>query len=154
MIELTEGDLLKADVEALVNAVNTVGVMGKGLALQFKEAYPKMFAAYRRACDSGALQPGLMHVYGLPGSGNPRYIINFPTKKDFRLPSHLGYIRSGLLALVTEIRQRNIHSLALPALGCGLGGLNWSDVFPLIQEAFAPLPEVRVLVYAPGRRGR
>lgn len=149
MIELRHGDLLKADTEAYVNAVNTVGVMGKGIALQFKQAYPDMFKAYRNACTNGEVQTGKMHIFDRGVTETPRYIINFPTKIHWRHPSKIEYIETGLYALVAEVTQRHIHSLALPSLGCGLGGLEWDTVFPLIQAAFAMLPDVRTVVYPP-----
>lgn len=152
MIELTYGNLLEADVEALVNTVNTVGVMGKGIALQFRMAFPDNFVAYKQVCDANNLQPGQMLVvetHGLPGT--PRYIINFPTKRHWRGKSKIEDIESGLKALIGEVRSREISSIAVPPLGCGNGGLKWSDVLPRIEQAFEMLPDVRVLVYEPGR---
>ena len=128
MIQEITGDLLKADVEALVNTVNTVGVMGKGLALQFKKAYPEMFREYEKLCYAGELQPGQVHVYVRNELYNPRYIINFPTKRNWREKTKIEYVSQGLQALVTEIETRKIRSIALPALGTGLGGLDWNQV--------------------------
>jgi O-acetyl-ADP-ribose deacetylase (regulator of RNase III) len=149
MIQLQQGDMLEADVEALVNAVNTKGVMGKGIALQFKKAYPAMFKAYHKACRVGEVQTGKMHTFDRGVSECPRYIINFPTKAHWRLPSKIEYIQDGLSALVLEVKHNAIQSIAIPALGCGLGGLEWDEVFPMIQTAFLEFPEVRVLVYPP-----
>jgi O-acetyl-ADP-ribose deacetylase (regulator of RNase III) len=149
MIELKQGNLLDAQVEALVNAVNTAGVMGKGLALQFKKAYPEMFRDYVRVCKVGLLQIGVMHVYEQAHGAQPRYLINFPTKEQWRSPSKVAYIEKGLAALVSEVKQREIRSIAIPALGCGLGGLEWDEVYPLIQAAFAELPDVQVWLYPP-----
>lgn len=149
MIEIRHGDLLQADVDAYVSAVNTMGVIGKGIALQFKQAYPDMFKAYQKACKSGELQTGRMHLFDRGGSQRPRYIINFPTKQHWRHPSKIEYIQEGLPLLVAEVKRNDIRSIALPALGCGLGGLEWNEVFPMIQAAFAELPEVRVVVYPP-----
>lgn len=149
MIELVHGNLLEADVEALVNTVNTEGVMGKGVALQFKKAFPEMFEAYREACRRGEIEPGRMHVYERRDMLGPRYIINFPTKRHWRQPSRLEDIASGLKALVEQIRSRRIRSVALPPLGCGSGGLEWGKVFPLIQAALDPLENVRALVFPP-----
>jgi O-acetyl-ADP-ribose deacetylase (regulator of RNase III) len=149
VIEKGRGDLLAADVEALVNAVNTVGVMGKGLALQFKQAYPASYRAYRSACDRGELSMGHMHLFDTGSAKNPRYVINFPTKKHWRSQSRLSDIEEGLAALVALIRELDIESVAIPALGCGNGGLAWGDVFPLIQRACAEIPQVRTLVFAP-----
>jgi O-acetyl-ADP-ribose deacetylase (regulator of RNase III) len=152
MIEAGAGDLLDADVEALVNPVNTIGVMGKGLALVFKRRFPEGFRAYAAACRRGEVAIGRMFVVETTGATGPRYLINFPTKKHWRDPSLLEYVRAGLTALVDEIRARKIRSIALPALGCGNGGLAWSDVKPLIVGAMADVPDVRVLVFAPSER--
>lgn len=149
MFKIVTGNILEADVEALVNTVNTVGVMGKGIALQFKKAYPEMMAAYERACRSGELQPGRMHVYDFGRMFNPRYIINFPTKRHWRGKSKLADIRAGLDALVNELEQRGIRSVAIPPLGCGHGGLQWSEVLPLIKKALEGVSDVETLVYAP-----
>jgi O-acetyl-ADP-ribose deacetylase (regulator of RNase III) len=149
MLKITSGNLLEADVEALVNTVNTVGVMGKGIALQFKKAYPANYQAYVKACRAGEMRPGSVLVHDMGGLLRPRYIINFPSKRDWRSKSRLEDIRSGLDALVAEIRRLGIRSIALPPLGCGNGGLHWTDVFPLMQKAFADLPEVEALVYSP-----
>ncbi len=149
MIELTSGNILEAPVEALVNTVNSVGVMGKGVALQFKQAYPKNFAFYRAACKRGEVRPGRMLVYDNGQLINPRYIINFPTKQHWKQPSRLEYIDAGLEALVKEVQARDIRSIAIPPLGAGSGGLNWSDVRARIEQAFVAMPNVRVLVYEP-----
>jgi O-acetyl-ADP-ribose deacetylase (regulator of RNase III) len=149
MIESGSGDLLDADVEALVNTVNTVGVMGKGLALQFKRRFPANFATYAAACRRGEVEIGRMLVVETEEPTGPRYIINFPTKKHWRDPSRLEYVTAGLSALVDEVRARGIRSIAVPPLGCGNGGLAWSDVEPLIERAVAGLPEVRVMVFPP-----
>lgn len=149
MLELVAGNLLEADAEALVNTVNTEGVMGKGIALQFKTKYPDMFAAYQRARKEGEVQPGRMHVYERREMINPRYIINFSTKRHWRSPSRLEDIKAGLGALAEEIKKRHIKSIALPPLGCGNGGLDWSAVFPAIRSALGDLTHVRLLVYPP-----
>lgn len=149
MIELRNGDILQADVEALVNTVNCVGVMGRGIALQFKKAFPKMFAQYKQACDSGAVRPGEVLTCDLNRVVLPRYVINFPTKRHWRGTSRLADIDAGLAALVAEVRRLGLRSLAVPPLGCGLGGLRWSDVRPRIEQAFAVLPDVKVVVFEP-----
>ncbi len=150
MIERGIGNLLEADVEALVNTVNTVGIMGKGIALQFKTAFPANFSAYEKACARGEVVTGQMFVFDRGTMVPPRYIINFPTKKHWKAKSRIEDIESGLADLVEQIRTRGITSIALPPLGCGNGGLNWADVQPLIANAFAALPDVRVVVFAPG----
>jgi O-acetyl-ADP-ribose deacetylase (regulator of RNase III) len=150
MIERGQGSLLDADAEALVNTVNCVGVMGKGLALLIKQAYPKNYTQYRRACTAGDVRPGRMLVWPTGRQGTPRYIINFPTKRHWRAKSRIDDIRDGLTALILEIKRLGIHSIAVPALGCGNGGLDWAEVRPLIEAAFADAPDVRVLVFDPG----
>jgi O-acetyl-ADP-ribose deacetylase (regulator of RNase III) len=150
MIRFTKGDILKADTEALVNTVNCVGVMGRGIALQFKNAFPGNFKAYAAACKLGEVQPGRMFVFDTGELTWPRYIINFPTKRHWRGKSRIGDIESGLDALTKEIRARKIRSIAIPPLGSGLGGLDWADVRPLIERALAAVPEVEAVVFEPG----
>jgi len=149
MFELTRGDILKADAEALVNTVNCVGVMGRGIALQFRKAFPENFKAYKSACDKKRLHPGHMLVSDLSRFENPRYVINFPTKRHWKGKSKIEDIESGLKVLVEEVNQHNIRSIAIPPLGCGLGGLKWEQVKPMIQKAFENLPDVHVLLYEP-----
>lgn len=150
MIEISKGNLLEAPVEALINTVNTEGVMGKGIALQFKQAYPEMYKAYEKACATGEVQLGRMHVFDLGGLvGGPRWIINFPTKGHWRSRSRLADIDAGLSDLVAQIKRLGIRSIAVPPLGCGHGGLNWGDVYPKIVSALAALPEVKIALYPP-----
>jgi O-acetyl-ADP-ribose deacetylase (regulator of RNase III) len=150
MIEFRKDNLLGADVEALVNTVNTVGVMGKGIALQFKKKFPGNFKAYERACKNEEVRVGKMFTVSLDSLTNPQYIINFPTKKHWKGKSHIEYVRDGLEDLLREIERLDIHSIALPPLGCGNGGLDWeSEVRPLIEEAFARVPQVRVQAFEP-----
>ena len=146
-IEQGTGNLLRADVDALVNTVNSQGVMGKGLALQFKKAFPEAFKSYEQACKAGEVVPGRMHVVHRLTA--PRFIINFPTKRHWRNRSKLEYISDGLEDLVKTIRELGILSIAIPPLGCGHGGLDWEDVRSLIERALASIPEVRALVFAP-----
>lgn len=149
MIELTQGDILRADVEAIVNTVNCVGVMGRGIALQFKKAWPDNFKAYATACDNKKVQPGCMFVFETGQLANPRYIINFPTKRHWRGASRMEDIESGLEALVETMREKGIQSIAIPPLGSGLGGLDWNLVMPKIEQAMTALADVRVLIYEP-----
>lgn len=149
MIDYRTGDILKDESEALVNTVNCVGVMGRGIALQFKDAYPGNFKAYALACKRGDVKPGEMLVYETNELTGPRYIINFPTKRHWRGKSRIEDVKNGLKALTDVLRQRQIHSVAIPPLGSGLGGLNWADVRPLIEVAMRALPDVRVTVYEP-----
>lgn len=148
MLVECKGNILDANADALVNPVNTVGVMGKGLALAFKNVYPDMFKAYDSACRMGLVVPGQMHVYRYR-DGRPRYIINFPTKRHWRDSSQYLDIVHGMKDLVRVVTEENIRSIAIPALGCGCGGLQWGRVYPLIQEAFSSRPGVEVLIYPP-----
>ena len=125
MITYKSGDLLSEDAEALVNPVNCVGVMGRGVALQFKRAWPENFDVYAAACRRHEVQPGRMFVFENGGKAGPRYIVNFPTKRHWRDKSMIEDIEAGLSALVVEVRRRGIRSIAIPALGAGLGGLDW-----------------------------
>jgi O-acetyl-ADP-ribose deacetylase (regulator of RNase III) len=149
VVKLATGNLLEADTEALVNTVNTEGVMGKGIALQFKKKFPEMYDEYRRACEAGEVQPGSMHVFERKDMLNPRLIINFPTKRHWRSPARMEDLESGLLALVREIKARNIRSIAIPPLGCGSGQLDWAIVRPTIEKALSELESVRILLYPP-----
>lgn len=149
MIQTRQGNLLLADADALVNTVNCVGVMGKGLALQFKQAFPENFRAYANACARGEVQAGRMHIHDNEGLVNPRWIINFHTKRHWRDGSRLEDVASGLSALVADVQRLGIQSIAIPPLGCGLGELDWTVVQPMIERAFEVLPEVVVHLYAP-----
>ncbi len=149
MIELTQGDILQADAEALVNTVNCVGVMGRGIALQFRKAFPENFKAYEAACKTDQVQPGKMFIYELNRLYNPRLIINFPTKRHWKNKSHIADIETGLSDLINIVQQHQIRSIAIPPLGCGLGGLAWESVRPLIIAAFQAVPETQVLLFEP-----
>lgn len=149
MIEFKNGDILKDDAEALINTVNCVGVMGRGIALQFRDAFPENFRTYTEACQRGEVQPGRMFVFETGQLTPPRYIINFPTKRHWRGKSRIDDIETGLKALVEVIREKQIRSIAIPPLGSGLGGLNWLDVKTRIESALRPLADLRVIVYEP-----
>jgi len=150
MIEYKRGDILAEDAEALVNTVNCVGIMGRGIALQFKNAYPDNFKAYAVACERHEVQPGRMFVFETGRLTNPKYIINFPTKRHWRGKSRIEDIEAGLVALAEEIRKRDIKSIAIPPLGSGLGGLDWSDVRPRIVDALKQFGELKVVLFEPG----
>ena len=149
MIRYTTGDILKSESEALVNTVNCVGVMGRGIALQFKQQFPANYKAYALACEREEVQPGRMFVFDTGELTRPRYIVNFPTKRHWRGMSRIEDIKAGLVALVDEIRVRGIRSVAIPPLGSGLGGLNWAEVKPLIEHAFSSLPDIDVQIFEP-----
>lgn len=148
MINLVTGNLLDAEAEALVNTVNTVGVMGKGIALQFRQAHPENYEVYRKACERGEVQPGKMFVF-ITGKLYPRYIINFPTKRHWKGKAKIEDIKSGLIDLIETVQHLKLNSIAVPPLGCGNGGLRWTEVRQLIESAFSGLKDVRVLLYAP-----
>jgi len=149
MIRYAQGDILESEAEALVNTVNCVGVMGKGVALQFKKAFPANFRTYASACKHGQVVPGRMFVFETGAPAGPRCIINFPTKRHWRGESRIEDIEAGLSNLIEVVRARGIRSVAVPPLGCGLGGLQWGAVRPLIERALAALPGVDVVVFEP-----
>ncbi len=144
MIEIQRGNLLEADAEALINTVNCVGVMGKGIVLQFKQAFPDNFREYEKACRDKEVVPGKMFTFKTGTLLNPKYIINFPTKRHWKGRSRIADIKAGLSALIEEVKQLGIKSIAVPPLGCGNGGLAWDQVRPLIESAFSVLPSVKV----------
>ena len=149
MIEFTTGDILKAEAEALVNTVNCVGIMGRGVALQFKNAFPANFRAYETACARGEVQPGRMFVFETHMMGGPKFVINFPTKRHWRGKSRMEDIDAGLVDLVHQLRTLEIRSIAVPPLGSGLGGLNWAEVRPRIAAALEAIPDLRAVVFEP-----
>lgn len=148
-VEKTSGDLLAADVDALVNTVNCVGVMGKGIALQFKRRFPAVFKEYAAACRDGRVEVGHMLVVPTGLLDGPQWVINFPTKKHWRSPSRLEYIQAGLDDLKRALREHGIESVAIPPLGAGNGGLDWTAVEPLIVQSLGDLTGVRVVLYEP-----
>lgn len=149
MITEARGNLLEANVDALVNTVNTVGIMGKGIALQFKRAFPDMFRDYASAAKRGELALGHMHVWRTGLMTGPRFVINFPTKGHWKSQSRLEDIDRGLLALVEVAREFGIRSIAVPPLGCGHGGLDWHEVEPVIRRRLSQLVDVDVVIYPP-----
>ncbi len=149
MIEFKTGDIFTTEVDAIVNTVNCVGVMGRGIALQFKKRFPENFKAYATACKQNEVQPGRMFTFDSRLFVNPRFVINFPTKRHWRGKSRMEDIESGLADLVRVIGENEIHSIALPPLGCGLGGLDWPEVKARIERVLAPLTDTRVVVFEP-----
>ena len=150
MIERKTGNIFAENAEALVNSVNCVGVMGRGIALQFKRAFPDNFKAYAEACKQREVRPGHVFIFETGQLSNPRYIINFPTKRHWRGKSRIEDIDAGLASLANEIRVRNIKSIAVPPLGSGLGGLDWIRVRPRIEESLRNIPDLRVVLFEPG----
>lgn len=149
MIRYTHGNLLDAQDEALVNPVNTVGVMGKGLALAFRHRFDLNHRLYVEACQAGELQVGKMFVTETGQAVGPRWVVNFPTKQHWRQPSQLRWVSEGLMDLRRFIAQHRVQSIAIPALGAGLGGLVWPDVRSAIESALAELDDVQITVYEP-----
>lgn len=149
MIHLVSGNLLEAQTEALVNTVNCVGVMGKGIALQFKQAFPNNFKEYAKACEKSEVRIGKMFVHRTGRMFHPRYIINFPTKRHWKAKSRIEDVELGLKDLVRVIKELDIKSIAVPPLGSGLGGLNWEDVKSRIMDAFDDVPDIDVMLYGP-----
>jgi O-acetyl-ADP-ribose deacetylase (regulator of RNase III) len=149
MLTFTQGNLLEASAEALVNTVNELGVMGKGIALMFKEAYPESARLYEEACKRKEIHVGRVLVTPSQQLHGPRWIVHFPTKKHWRNPSRIQWVRDGLKDLVQQMQARGVRSIAVPPLGCGNGGLEWDQVRREIEGAFAVAPEMDVLVFAP-----
>lgn len=148
MIRYTVGNLLESTAQALVNTVNTVGVMGKGIALQFKETYPHNYQVYRKACKDGQLQPGQVLVVRDQTAFGEKLIVNFPTKTHWRKPSEYSYVEQGLQALVVAIREHEIQSIAIPPLGCGNGGLDWAKVKQMIEKYLVD-SSAEIIIYEP-----
>lgn len=151
-IEYKSGDMFEEPTEAIVNTVNCVGVMGKGVALEFKRRWPENFRAYKDVCDNKSLAPGKMFIFDnndFLEQGNHRYLINFPTKAHWRAKSKIEYIESGMVDFVQQVRQLGITSVTMPPLGCGNGGLDWNDVRPIIERHLHELPDVRFVIFAP-----
>jgi len=145
MIEFVKGNIFDSETEAIVNAVNTVGIMGKGIALEFKKRYPENFKVYKNACETGTLKTGSVLVVK---EYDGKIIINFPTKAHWKDASKLKYIIDGLESLKSMVLNQNIKSLALPAIGCGLGGLKWEVVKELIKKDLSHL-DANIFVYEP-----
>ena len=153
-IEFVTGDLFNAKTQAIVNTVNCVGVMGKGVALEFKKRWPDNFKVYKKKCDHGQIKIGEMFVFSNNSSlfesdVGFEHLINFPTKKHWRSKSKVEYIIEGLEDFIFEVRRLNIKSVAIPPLGCGNGGLPWSQIRPLIVDKISELPDVQWVIYEP-----
>lgn len=150
MIEyIKKGNILDCDAEVLINTVNTVGVMGAGIALQFKKAFPENFKLYEKEVQNGELQIGKLFIYETGNLTNPKYIVNFPTKKDWKHPSKLAWVKEGLVELRKFILEKNIKSIAIPPLGCGNGKLDWNDVKPLILNYVEDIEGLTSYIFEP-----
>jgi len=145
VITFVSGDIFSSPAQVVTNTINIVGVMGKGLALAFKTRYPTMFADYQRRCSENRVRPGEPYLW----EDDRTQILNFPTKRHWRDPSHLEDVEAGLKYLAANYRNMGILSIALPPLGCGLGGLKWQVVRPLIEKHLGALPDLEVFVYEP-----
>jgi O-acetyl-ADP-ribose deacetylase (regulator of RNase III) len=148
MITFKTGNILDAGTQALVNTVNTVGVMGKGIALQFKNSFPENYAAYKAAVDKGLLKIGEVQVVPVRHTNGVAFIINFPTKAHWRFPSRIEWIEQGLKDLKEKIATHNIRSIAIPPLGCGQGGLNWNQVKPIIIKTLEDV-DAEIILFEP-----
>ena len=151
-INIKKGDLLKESVDAIVNTVNCVGVMGKGIALQFKKKWSENYKAYALACKAEKVKTGEMFIYDAGGLVKPHFVINFPTKQHWREKTKMSCIDEGLKDLIEQIQALKIEAIAIPPLGCGNGGLDWADVKPRIEKAFSNLHSVDVHLYEPNER--
>jgi len=143
MITFVTGNLFTSNAQVLTNTVNCVGVMGKGVALEFKTRYPELFADYQARCASGAVLVGQPYLW----EDDRVQVLNFPTKQHWRNPSQLDWIEAGLKHLANHYTDLGIQSLAMPPLGCGNGGLSWSEVKPLIIKCLGDIPDLEVYVY-------
>lgn len=146
-----KGDMFEAQTEAIVNTVNTVGVMGKGVALQFKKRYPDNFNSYLKAIEDNNIDIGKLFVTNAPSLFH-KYIINFPTKKHWRHPSKYEYVEKGMIDLIRIIEEKDIRSVAIPPLGAGNGKLDWRKVKPIIEKYAQKLPDVEFLIFVPQDR--
>lgn len=143
MIQYISGNLFTSNAKVLVNTVNTVGIMGKGIASDFKKLYPKMFEEYKQLCDTNKLNIGDLHLYKTPN----KWILNFPTKEHWRSPSKVEFIEEGLQKLVADAHKLQINDIAMPKLGCGNGGLDWeSQVKPIVEKYLKKSP-INVSIY-------
>ena len=148
-ILITKGDIIMSDSQTIVNTVNCVGVMGKGLALQFKRGYPKMFENYLDRCDRKEVKPGVPYLYDNTGYLHTK-IINFPTKDHWKNPSRIEWIENGMELLSKQYKKWGVTSIAIPALGCGNGGLSWEVVSPLIYKYISKWDiDIHVAIYTP-----
>jgi O-acetyl-ADP-ribose deacetylase (regulator of RNase III) len=149
VVTFVRGDIFSSPAQVLTNAVNCVGVMGKGIALEFKNRFPQMFDDYKTKCNLGQVKPGQPYLW----EDDSAQVLNFPTKRDWRDGSLLQDVEDGLKYLADSYGQLGIQSLAMPPLGCGLGGLKWSDVQPLIVKHLGAIPDLDVYVYEPQGMG-
>jgi len=149
MIRFVEGNIFEADTQGIVNPVNCVGVMGAGLAKKFATFYPEMDEEYKKLCKAGELEPGKIFVWVIDIYDEVLYVFNMPTKIHWKDPSKMEYIRKGISALITAMNEHEIHSVAIPAIGCGLGGLKWDGVSKEIIKQFQRVPDKTIWLYPP-----
>lgn len=150
MISYKIGNIIESDTEALVNTVNTVGVMGKGIALAFKKAFPIVWDEYKKSVDNDTFRMGKVQVVKT-NTLTPKYVINFPTKKHWRHPSRIEYIENGLNNLIGEIIKYNIKSISIPPLGCGNGKLEWGVIKPLLEKKLNKVAKnIEIVIFEPG----
>lgn len=145
MVTYVNGDIFKSPAQVLTNTVNCVGVMGKGIALEFKNRHPKLFSDYKVRCDQGKVKLGEPYLW----EDDRVQILNFPTKRHWKDNSLLQDIEDGLKYLANNYDKMSLQSIAMPALGCGNGGLNWNDVMSLIDKYLGAIPDLDVYVYEP-----
>ena len=148
-MKFIHGNLFDSQAKAIVNAVNTVGVMGKGIALDFKERYPSNMSAYKEACSDGAVQIGKVFPVKVTESNTVDWVVNFPTKKHWKGKSDIDWIKAGLVDLKKFIKSHNIESIAIPPLGAGHGGLSWGEVRKCIEDELSGLTGVEIEIYEP-----
>ena len=142
MIEYKTGDLFNSEAQTLVNTVNCVGVMGKGIALEFKKRYPDMFKSYKSICDKKLLRPGTLQLY----KKSDQWILNFPTKDHWRNKSKMQWLEDGLSKFRETYKEKGISSIAFPKLGCSNGGLKWEEVKPLMEKYLTDL-DIKIEIY-------
>ena len=145
MVNVVKGNMFDSDAQVLVNTINCVGAMGKGIALTFKRLYPLMYKQYKTYCDKGMIKPGILWLYKDKETG--QWVLNFPTKLDWRNPSKMEYIESGLKKFLYTYKEKEIKSIAFPLLGCSNGGLNADDVIPLMEKYLSQCEDCDITIY-------
>ena len=147
MLRTVHGNILDSNAQVLTNPVNCVGIMGKGIALEFKNKYPNNYKNYAFACNNNMLKPGNIHIFEFLENDIKKFIINFPTKRHWKDKSKIEDIYSGMLALSIFLEKNNIQSIAIPKLGCGLGGLNWFDVRNIFIDVLTKYENIDIQIF-------